>query len=51
MRLRELIESAAIKAPKEPVALDFEPWQHLLDVQVLLGGYLRKIGDPGETMG
>jgi pSer/pThr/pTyr-binding forkhead associated (FHA) protein len=51
MRLRELIESAAFKTPKEPVTLDFEPWQHLLDLQALLAGYLRKIGDPGETMG
>ncbi len=51
LRLRELIESATIKNPKEPVAMDFEQWQHLLDLQALLAGYLRQIGDPGETMG
>jgi pSer/pThr/pTyr-binding forkhead associated (FHA) protein len=51
LRLRELIESATIKTPKEPVALEFEQWQHLLDLQALLAGYLRQIGDPGETMG
>jgi hypothetical protein len=51
LRLRELIECATLKSPKEPVTLEFEQWQQLLDLQALLAGYLRQIGDPGETMG
>jgi hypothetical protein len=51
LRLRELIETATVKTPKDPVTLDYEQWQHLLDLQALLAGYLRRIGNPGETMG
>jgi pSer/pThr/pTyr-binding forkhead associated (FHA) protein len=50
LRLRELIDSGTVKSPQEPVAMDYEHWQHLLDLQALLAGYLRRIGDPGETM-
>jgi pSer/pThr/pTyr-binding forkhead associated (FHA) protein len=51
LRLRDLMETATIKNPKDDVALDYEQWQNLIDLQALLAGYLRQIGDPGETMG
>ena len=51
LRLRDLMETATIKTPKDDVALNFEQWQNLIDLQALLAGYLRNIGDPGETMG
>jgi pSer/pThr/pTyr-binding forkhead associated (FHA) protein len=51
LRLRELIESATVKTPKDPVMLDYEQWQHMLDLQALLAGYLREIGNPGDTLG
>jgi predicted component of type VI protein secretion system len=50
LRLRELIESATVKTPKEPITIDYEQWQHLLDLQALLAGYLRRIGEPGEML-
>jgi hypothetical protein len=51
LRIRELIETATVKTPKDPVTLDYEQWQHLIDLQSLLAGYLRQIGNPGEPMG
>jgi predicted component of type VI protein secretion system len=50
LRLRELIESATVKTPKEPITIDYEQWQHLLDLQALLASYLRRIGEPGEML-
>jgi hypothetical protein len=51
LRLRDLIETATVKTPKETVALDYEQWQNLVDLQALLAVYLRQIGNPGESMG
>jgi pSer/pThr/pTyr-binding forkhead associated (FHA) protein len=51
VRLRHLIETATVKTPKDPVSLDYEQWQNLLDLHALLAGYLRQIGNPGEPMG
>jgi len=49
LRLRDLMETATIKGPKDQVMLDYEQWQNLVDLQALLAVYLRQIGDPGET--
>jgi pSer/pThr/pTyr-binding forkhead associated (FHA) protein len=51
LRLRDLMETATVKTPKDPVALDYEQWQNMIDLQALLAGYLRQIGNPGEPMG
>jgi hypothetical protein len=51
LRLRDLIETATVKSAKDPITLDYEQWQNLLDLQALLAVYLRQIGEPGETMG
>lgn len=50
IRLRDLIDTVKMKGPSERVSLDYEQWQRLLDVHGMLAEYLRKIGDPGETM-
>jgi predicted component of type VI protein secretion system len=49
LRLRELMETATIKGPKDKVALEYNEWHNLVDLQALLAVYLRQIGDPGET--
>jgi len=48
LRLRALIASVRSRGGGERVSLDQRQWQNLIDLQDLLSGYLRGIGEPGE---
>jgi hypothetical protein len=48
LRIRGLIQSVKAKGKSSRVTLEQRQWQNLLDIQVRLAGYLRKIGEPGE---
>jgi pSer/pThr/pTyr-binding forkhead associated (FHA) protein len=48
LRMRGLLQSVKPKAKSERVTLDQRQWQNLVDLQDLLAGYLRRIGEPGE---
>ncbi|MDZ4819186.1 MAG: FHA domain-containing protein [Planctomycetota bacterium] len=50
IHLRELMSTAKIKSPTDRVAIEYDHWQKLIDVQARLAEYLRAIGNPGETM-
>jgi pSer/pThr/pTyr-binding forkhead associated (FHA) protein len=47
LRLRALIASVRPRGG-DRVSLDQRQWQNLIDLQDLLAGYLRDIGEPGE---
>ena len=47
-RIRNLLEGAKIKSPKERVTVDFQQWQNLVDIQSRLADFLRMIGNPPE---
>jgi len=46
IRLRYLLDTVETDEKAERIALDLAQWQNLLDLQNLLAGYLRKIGEP-----
>jgi pSer/pThr/pTyr-binding forkhead associated (FHA) protein len=46
LRIRELVEPVVIKSPHDAIAIDFEQWQTMLDINSRLGEYLRAISDP-----
>lgn len=48
LRSRALVEGVAIPEGKSVVQISVAHWQSLLDLQSLLGEYLRKIGEPGS---
>jgi pSer/pThr/pTyr-binding forkhead associated (FHA) protein len=48
LRMRGLLQSVKPKAKTDRVTLDERRWQNLVDLQDLLAGYLRKIGEPRE---
>ncbi|MBN1395533.1 MAG: FHA domain-containing protein [Pirellulales bacterium] len=48
LRLRGLIQSVRSKGKGDRVALEQQKWQNLVDLQDLLAGYLRRIGEPRE---
>ncbi len=48
LRMRGLLQSVKPKGKGDQVTLDQREWQNLIDLQVRLAGYLRRIGEPGE---
>jgi hypothetical protein len=48
LRMRGLLQSVKPKSKSDRVTLEQRQWQNLIDLQDLLGGYLRKIGEPVE---
>lgn len=48
VRIRDLLASVKVVGPTQRITLDAENWQHLLDLQGRLAGYLRSIGEPEE---
>jgi len=48
LRMRSLINSGKMKSGSERVTLELRQWQNLLDLQDILAGYLRRIGEPTE---
>jgi pSer/pThr/pTyr-binding forkhead associated (FHA) protein len=48
LRLRGLIQSVKSKGKSDRMTLEQRQWQNLIDIQDLLAGYLRRIGEPGE---
>ncbi|MEN6407665.1 MAG: FHA domain-containing protein [Thermoguttaceae bacterium] len=48
LRMRGLLQSVRVKQKSDNVTLNQRQWQNLLDLQVRLAGYLRRIGEPGE---
>ena len=48
LRVRGLIESVKSKPTTDRVTLEQRKWQNLIDLQLRLAGYLRRIGEPGE---
>ena len=48
LRMRGLMQSVKPKAKSDRVTLEQRQWQNLIDLQDLLAGYLRKIGEPPE---
>ncbi|HEX3999000.1 MAG TPA: FHA domain-containing protein [Pirellulales bacterium] len=48
-RIRDLLEAAKIKSPKDRVTVDFQQWQNLVDIQSRLADFLRSIGDPPDN--
>ncbi|MCE5302326.1 MAG: FHA domain-containing protein [Planctomycetaceae bacterium] len=48
LRMRSLLQSVRVKPKSDNVTLSQRQWQNLLDLQVRLAGYLRRIGEPGE---
>ena len=46
VRIRYLLLSVNVDDDEDRVTLSKEHWQHLLDLQARLAGYLKKIGDP-----
>lgn len=46
MRIRVLLDGIVLKDDGEPIAIDQERWQEMLDVQAQLAQYLRLIGEP-----
>ncbi len=48
LRLRGLIQSTRSKRNDDRITLELQQWQNLIDLQDLLAGYLRHIGEPGE---
>jgi len=48
LRMRGLLQSVKPKAKSDRVTLEQRQWQNLIDLQDLLAGYLRKIGEPRE---
>jgi pSer/pThr/pTyr-binding forkhead associated (FHA) protein len=47
IRIRELLSTVKTDGPGKRVTLEDRRWQNLLDLQGLLAGYLRAIGEPG----
>ncbi len=48
LRIRELLDSVKFNSPNERIAVDYQQWQNLLDIQSRLADYLRAIGNPPE---
>ncbi|MEN6457684.1 MAG: FHA domain-containing protein [Thermoguttaceae bacterium] len=48
LRMRGLLQSVKSKPQSDRVSVEQRQWQNLVDVQDLLAGYLRKIGEPRE---
>jgi hypothetical protein len=48
LRLRGLIQSVSAKGKGDRVTIDQRQWQNIVDLQDLLGTYLRQVGEPGE---
>lgn len=46
VRIRHLLLSVKADDDEARVSLSHEHWQHLLDLQARLAGYLKRIGDP-----
>lgn len=49
IRLRHLIATVKDDARNERVTLEQRQWQNLLDLQMKLAQYLRRIGEPGSS--
>ncbi|WP_425616293.1 FHA domain-containing protein [Anatilimnocola sp. NA78] len=48
VRLRNLINSAAVDGKSSKMTLELRQWQGLIDLQARLSEYLRRIGNPRE---
>ena len=48
IRIRDLLNSVAIKPNAEQVMLELRQWQNLVDLQARLALYLRAVGQPHE---
>jgi FHA domain len=48
IRIRDLLNSVAIKPNAEQVTLELRQWQNLVDLQARLALYLRAVGQPRE---
>ena len=48
IRIRDLLNSVAIKPDAEQVMLEVRQWQNLVDLQARLALYLRAVGQPRE---
>ncbi|MCE5266857.1 MAG: FHA domain-containing protein [Planctomycetaceae bacterium] len=48
LRMRGLLQSVKSKPQSDRVTLEQRQWQNLVDLQDLLAGYLRQIGEPKE---
>ncbi len=48
LRMRGLIQSVHSKPKGDRISLEQQQWQNLIDLQDLLAGYLRQIGEPSE---
>ncbi|HEV3137313.1 MAG TPA: FHA domain-containing protein [Pirellulales bacterium] len=48
IRIRDLLNSVAIKPDAEQVLLELRQWQNLVDLQARLALYLRAVGQPRE---
>ena len=48
LRLRGLLQSVTPKPKSDRVTLDQQQWQHLIDLEARLAGYLRQIGEPKD---
>ena len=46
LRMRGLIQSVKAKGTGDQMTLEQREWQHLIDLQDRLAGYLRQIGEP-----
>jgi pSer/pThr/pTyr-binding forkhead associated (FHA) protein len=46
IKMRAVLASAKVKGPLEMVVIEYEPWQHLLELQARLAGFLHQIGEP-----
>jgi pSer/pThr/pTyr-binding forkhead associated (FHA) protein len=48
IRIRDLLNSVAIKPDAEQITLELRQWQNLVDLQARLALYLRAVGQPHE---
>ncbi len=49
LRLRKLVKRIEVSKNGRVVQVNFNEWQHLLDLQARISEYLREIGHPNET--
>ncbi len=51
LRIRKMVRRIEVSKNGKVVQLNFNEWQHLLDLQARISEYLRETGHPNETSG